>query len=100
MQQIHVHVAASLLIPEYVHVCTICVHMHVYRYDDYLFLSVCVPVYSHVEMSGSDKENGVDDESVPAEDEFSRVQVEDTSSYLEQLDSEVSHLVCHPYPHT
>ena len=48
-------------------------------------------------MSGSDKESGVGDDSAEAEDEFSQVQVEDSSSYLEQLDSEVSHLVCCTY---
>lgn len=50
------------------------------------------------ELPRSDKENGVGDVNVEAEeDEFSQVHVEDSSSYLEQLDSEVSHLVWHPH---
>ena len=44
-------------------------------------------------VSESEKGNGVEREE--EEDEFSPVVVEDSSSYLEQLDKELSHLVCH-----
>ena len=48
-----------------------------------------VSLSADVSVSESDAER----ESIKAEDEFSSVQVEDTNSYMEQLDSEVSHLV-------
>ena len=44
-------------------------------------------------MSESEKESGAESDGAVEEDEFSRVQVEDSSKYLEQLDSEVAHLV-------
>ena len=48
-------------------------------------------------LSKSDRVTGLDDDEVVKEekdeDEFSELQVEDSSSYLDQLDSEVSHLV-------
>lgn len=66
------------------------------------FIHVCKCRYTYCatlspELPRSEKENGVDDVNVESEeDEFSHINVEDSSSYLEQLDSEVSHLVWHP----
>ena len=80
--------------------CT-CIHVYSCKLCNCTCTSVCAHVMSSpvtvLGMSGSDKGSGVGDESAEAEDEFPQVQVEDSSSYMEQLDSEVSHLVCHTH---
>ena len=96
----YIHVLYVRVYNVKVHECAV-----LYMYTCKLCNCTCTSVCAHVMscpvtvlgMSGSDKGSGVGDESAEAEDEFPQVQVEDSSSYMEQLDSEVSHLVCHTH---
>ena len=64
--------------------------------------TLLVPDISLPLVSPKKEDSEGDKASQEVEDEFSGVQVEDTNSFLAQLDSEVSHLVSHTHtqPHS